>query len=291
MTSGFILAAYAVVANDSIQTLGTFLSSNQNIKWYWLTLYAGSILCLILSYGWYINDGDIAWGRLNRIPRPDEFTIFHAIAPAALLLLTRFGIPVSTTFLVLSVFATGKTVESMVAKSVAGYVIAVITALLIWSILARYLNERHQPQGSHRKYWVIAQWVATGFLWANWLMHDMANISAYLPRKLSLGYLDRDTCVDYGIFRNHFLCQGRQNPIDCSFKNEYALHPERYHHRYRLHPVLWGFKEYNDIPIALPGYLWVFLQEERRRSGEPIRMPVRQELYFPCFSKTSLRLW
>ncbi|MBT4108909.1 MAG: hypothetical protein HOE34_02130, partial [Pelagibacterales bacterium] len=34
---GFLLAAYSVVANDSVQTLGTFIASNsQRFKWYYL---------------------------------------------------------------------------------------------------------------------------------------------------------------------------------------------------------------------------------------------------------------
>ena len=38
---GFGLAAYSVIANDSVQTLGTFIASNQRFKWYWLAT-AGS---------------------------------------------------------------------------------------------------------------------------------------------------------------------------------------------------------------------------------------------------------
>ena len=35
MWLGFILAAYSVVGNDVIQTLGTFLTSNEKrVKWY-----------------------------------------------------------------------------------------------------------------------------------------------------------------------------------------------------------------------------------------------------------------
>ena len=30
---GFLLAGYAVIANDSLQTLGTWLNSNKDIKW------------------------------------------------------------------------------------------------------------------------------------------------------------------------------------------------------------------------------------------------------------------
>ena len=34
MWVGFLFAAYAAVANDSIQTLGTFIASNQDRKWW-----------------------------------------------------------------------------------------------------------------------------------------------------------------------------------------------------------------------------------------------------------------
>ena len=37
---GFSLAAYSVIANDSVQTLGTFMASNQRFKWYWLATAA-----------------------------------------------------------------------------------------------------------------------------------------------------------------------------------------------------------------------------------------------------------
>ena len=41
---GFLFAVYAVTANDSIQTLGTYISSNRDdIKWYWMFAYMGSI--------------------------------------------------------------------------------------------------------------------------------------------------------------------------------------------------------------------------------------------------------
>ena len=94
---GFGLAAYSVIANDSVQTLGTFIASNQRFKWYWLATAASAILAFTLIYGWIINDGDIAYGRLNRIPY-QTIQWYHAAAPLILVLLTRGGIPVSTTF-------------------------------------------------------------------------------------------------------------------------------------------------------------------------------------------------
>ena len=98
---GFGLAGYSVIANDSIQTLGTFIASKQKwFKWYTLASAASIVMIFALAWGWYSYDGDISYGRLTRIPF-QEIQWYHAVAPAILLLLTRIGIPVSTTFLVL----------------------------------------------------------------------------------------------------------------------------------------------------------------------------------------------
>ncbi len=37
--------------------------------------------------------------------------------------------------------------------------------------------------------WRYLQWISTGYLWAVWLMHDMANIAVYLPRQMGVEYL------------------------------------------------------------------------------------------------------
>ncbi len=41
---GFMFAAYAIVANDVIQTLGTFLASNSKRHWLVLWAFAASII-------------------------------------------------------------------------------------------------------------------------------------------------------------------------------------------------------------------------------------------------------
>ena len=112
---GFGLAAYSVVANDSVQTLGTFIASNQRFKWYWLATAASAVLSFTLIYGWSINDGDITFGRLNKISY-QTIQWYHAAAPFILVILTRYGIPVSTTFLVLSAFASTVILEKVLLK-------------------------------------------------------------------------------------------------------------------------------------------------------------------------------
>ena len=45
---GFIFAGYSVIANDSLQTLGTWISSNKSVKWYYQWIYASVILAGLL---------------------------------------------------------------------------------------------------------------------------------------------------------------------------------------------------------------------------------------------------
>ena len=122
---GFSLAGASVISNDALQTLGSFMNSNSKIKWYWLWAFTALILILTLGYGQLT--GDMAFGRLNKIPYIEP-TIWHALAPLTLLFLTKKGIPVSTSFLVLSAFASSVVIEKMFLKSVFGYVLAAIVA-------------------------------------------------------------------------------------------------------------------------------------------------------------------
>ena len=95
---GFALAGWSVIANDSIQTLGTFIASKSKwFKWYTLAGSASFAMIVTITYGWWAYDGDISFGRLTRIPY-QQIQWYHAVAPGILLLLTRIGIPVSTTF-------------------------------------------------------------------------------------------------------------------------------------------------------------------------------------------------
>ena len=85
---GFGLAGYSVIANDSIQTLGTFIASKKKwFAWYILAGSASLVMIFALAWGWYNYDGDISYGRLTRIPY-QEIQWYHAVAPAILLLLT-----------------------------------------------------------------------------------------------------------------------------------------------------------------------------------------------------------
>jgi len=76
---GFVLAAYSVIGNDSIQTLGTFLASNkERFQWYTLWFAASVAMSFTLTFGWYFYDGDISYERLTQIPY-QEIKWYHAM--------------------------------------------------------------------------------------------------------------------------------------------------------------------------------------------------------------------
>ena len=191
MFVGFVVAGYSIVANDAIQTLGTFLSSNSHRPWWILWLYSCSILTAVLVYGWIVNFGDVAYGRLDKFPVPEGgVSWIHAIPPIFILLLTRYGVPVSTTFLVLTVF-TPTNLQQMLIKSFSGYLLAIVVGFGIYLIVSHFLERRFLDSADQRPAagWIVAQWLATAFLWSQWLIQDLANIFVYLPRSLSVALL------------------------------------------------------------------------------------------------------
>ena len=185
MYVGFLLAAYAVVANDAIQTLGTFLASNARRPWWLLWLYASSILVAVFLYGYFMNDGDVAYGRLSKIPEIETHAWWMIIPPLVILGLTRLGIPVSTTFLVLTAF-NPRGLTSMLTKSLLGYAVAAVVGYLVYKFVTRVVERRFIETSSRppASYWVVLQWLSTAFLWSQWLVQDLANIVVYLPRSL-----------------------------------------------------------------------------------------------------------
>ena len=53
MWIGFGFAAYAAVANDSIQTIGTFIESNTDKKWWLLWLFMGLIFLATVTFSYF----------------------------------------------------------------------------------------------------------------------------------------------------------------------------------------------------------------------------------------------
>lgn len=185
MWFGFFIAGYSAIANDSIQTLGTFLSSNSHRRWWVLWLFAGGILVATHVAGWYMDGGDIAFQRLSEIPQPTSFTFLTLAAPIILLILTKLRMPVSTTFLLLSAFSSTVVIQKMLTKTLLGYVVAFFVAIIVWSLIAQLVRKGMVPKTYNKKLWRTLQTCSTSFLWWTWIMHDTANVAVFLPRTLS----------------------------------------------------------------------------------------------------------
>jgi hypothetical protein len=294
MIFGFLLAAYAIVGNDSIQTLGTFLYSNSHRPWWVLWIFSSTVMVAVILYGWFNYNQDPSYSRLNKVydksvslsevmesievaraavkaepeqvditaelgileeqiratktvftkdpkaldasmedlrkelgklealaqqpsvPNPQRVTVNavvlkvqalmgrmeerrdvsnfigwkYLLPPFALLILTRFGFPVSTSFLVLITFQPA-VLSSMLVKSLSGYAVAMLAALVIYLIVVRGLESRWRKDGEEgiKPIWIVFQWCSTAFLWSMWLIQDMANIFVYLPRMPGAGWL------------------------------------------------------------------------------------------------------
>ena len=186
MWVGFLFAAYAAVANDSIQTLGTFIASNQEKKWWVLWLFIGGIFLFTVGYSWFNYGGDVSHGRLMAKGfdvAPTEFHFLQIAAPVFLLILTRLRMPVSTTFILLTSFAAAPAaIGKVLAKSMSGYILAFFLGFIVFITIAKLAKKYFV--GEAKFGWTIAQWITSGTLWSVWLMQDAANIAVYLPRSM-----------------------------------------------------------------------------------------------------------
>jgi len=183
---GFAFAGYSAIANDSIQTIGTFITSNRKSAWWVLWLFMGGIFLATATYSFVTFDGDVSYRRLASKgfeTAPTEFSYLQVAAPLFLLVLTRLRMPVSTTFLLLTSFATDvSSVGKVLSKSLTGYALAFGIAVVVWMVTSRVM-ERWMTTTPHRG-WRVAQWITSGLLWSVWLQQDAANIAVYLPRTL-----------------------------------------------------------------------------------------------------------
>jgi len=189
MWFGFSMAAYSAIANDSIQTIGTFIASNSHRKWWILWLFMGVIFLATVTYSWVVFDGDVSHQRLASKgfnEAPTSFSFLQLAAPILLLILTRLRMPVSTSVLLLSAFSTqANSIGKVLTKSFSGYILAFFVAIIVWILVQKYVATYFRNK-KPAKFWVPLQWVTSGALWSIWIAQDAANIAVYLPRSLNI---------------------------------------------------------------------------------------------------------
>ena len=277
MIVGFLLAAYSVVANDAIQTLGTFLSANRDKKWWVLWIFGGSILAAVLLYGW-IDTGDVSYGRLSKVgDLPSPFHWWYALPPLVLLIVTRMGIPVSTTFLILSIFSIGAMADKstsevfvsvfdfeskigkMLGKSLIGYALAITVGLVVYAVITRIVEKKFinsKQDEPSRQLWTVLQWISTGFLWSQWLIQDLANIFVYLPRQLSGLEIGLSLVVLVGLLGYIFRSNGGEIQKIVTSKTNTTDIRSATIIDFIFALLLYYFKELNKVPMSTT---WVFV--------------------------------
>lgn len=310
---GFLFAAYAVVGNDALQTLGTFINSNKRLHWTILFGFAGFVLVATFVYGWIVNGGDPSYGRLTNESKYPVIAVqwYHTLPPLVLLIITRMGIPVSTSFMVLTIFASIGGLASMIEKSLFGYGLAFLTGgviyLVISSTLERWFEEnpveKFIPFGliagvgsafflsqyyvfnttdslnsaligvglsclaelvaiaccllrSRGLYWVVVQWVTTGYLWSIWLIQDFANIFVFLPRELTAAQGFAAMAAILVLLAVTFANKG--GPVQKILRTKSNVTDIRSATiiDFLYATLLFYFKELNDLPMSTT---WVFL--------------------------------
>jgi len=251
---GFLFAAYSVVGNDALQTLGTFISSNNRIHWFWLFLFAAIILVVTFTYGWMINDGDPSYGRLANLKKYPAIEVqwYHTLPPLVLLIITRFGVPVSTSFMVLTIFASIGGLSSMLQKSLIGYGLAFAVGLSVFLVLSNTLEKffRKTEHQQHHPIWVVLQWLTTAYLWSVWLIQDFANIFVFLPRQLSA--FESFTAMFAIVALLAYTFSKKGGPVQRILKTKTAVTDIRSATviDFTYASLLFYFKELNNIPMS-----------------------------------------
>ena len=258
MWFGFALAAYSAIANDSIQTIGTFIISNQARKWYWLWLFIGLIWVGTITYSWFVFNGDVSFQLLSTPgleKAPENFVFLQLAAPIVLLIMTRMRWPVSTTFLLLNVFTyKAGTIVSVMTKSFLGYVLAFSLAILVWFLLERFV--KNYLKGEAKSYWMVLQWITSGTLWAVWIMQDAANIAVFLPRQLdTMEFIAYTGFVFLGLGLIFYLKGDKIQDIINEKTNVADVRAATLVDLvYAV--ILFYFKMYNNVPMSTT---WVFI--------------------------------
>lgn len=295
MILGFTLSLFSCVSNDVIQTLGTFLSSTKDKPVWVIWLFASAVLVATLFGGWYFSGGDIAFGRLDRIPCPDRFYWWHVIPPIALIYMTRKGLPVATAFIILSIFSSSTVIGLMVMKSLVGYFSAFTVAFIVYFFISRkiekyflYSKDERMPTG-----WMVAKWISTAFLWSTWLMQDAAVLYVYLPRNLNLWQVLISLAAACGLL--YIICYKRGGEIQNIVKLKTNTQDIRSATIIDVvfASTLFFFQHVNNIPMSTT---WVFIGVLAGREiamYNRIRFETEKKVYkhvLKDFSKASIGL-
>ena len=152
-------------------------------------------------------------------------------------------------------------------------------------MISSFIDEKlDKVRPENIKYWRVAQWTTSGYLWFAWLQHDLANIAVYLPRQLSLPLLLG--VVLLGICFLGFIFYSGGGRIQKIVLNKTG---SRYLRSTSIIDVIYAtilffFKELNDLPMSTT---WVFvgLLSGRELAMSTTRKDYKLKYIFPIVAK------
>ncbi|MEZ4849614.1 MAG: hypothetical protein R3B93_13550 [Bacteroidia bacterium] len=128
--------------------------------------------------------------------------------------------------------------------------------LLITDILEKRLIHTDPEKDKYHKFWVVGQWLSTGFLWSQWLIQDLANIYVYLPRQLDTWHMLASLGAILGLLGYIFYVRG--GAIQGIVKSKTNTEDIR---SATIIDLIFGiilliFKEWSNLPMSTT---WVFI--------------------------------
>ena len=188
-------------------------------------------------------------------------------------------------------FASTVVLEKMLVKSVVGYGLAAVVAYICWIGISKFINEKFDEITTQWKitFWRNAVWVSSAYLWAAWLMHDVANIAVYLPRQLDISLLITVLVFFTVLLFYIFYIQGGpiQKVVLDKTGTRYARSATIINTIYA--GVLYYFKVLNDLPMSTT---WVFvgLLCGRELAIATMNKEYKYSYVFPLIGKDFLKM-
>ena len=181
------LVTYNVIFNNSVQTMGLFMASGKNKYIIVNTLFFLVIFVFTVLLSWFITNGEVHYHLLDNITFYDNIGPQFLLLPILLSFLTKKRIPVSATFLIIPLFATRDTVETMINKTTVSYFLSFVFSFIIYN----YLYKKHKSLMNNEKedtskIWIVAEYISTGILWFSWLIVSLCNFVVFVPRNFSV---------------------------------------------------------------------------------------------------------
>lgn len=186
--SWFMLAvsSYTVVANNYIQTIGSFIVNNKQKFWSnWFFVSVNFTIATLIS--WFIFNGSLDYSFLKNVEYQKDLNIIIIFIPLLLNIFTKYGIPVSATFLIIPLFGSNSTVHIMLTKTVTSYFLAFMVAFFVWRTIYKYFkNFIKYEKDDLNFFWNFMEYITTALVWIAWNILNICVFVVFVDRDFSI---------------------------------------------------------------------------------------------------------